>query len=576
METLAPTWNLGSTATAKWYVRLFPSLNDIAFLLPVILLFTKMNGTKLLFSDGDTGWHIRTGEWILAHRAVPTVDLFSFTKSAQPWFAWEWAWDVAFAAIHGAAGLGGVAFITTLILGLFTLLVYRLSLRVSQNNLMSIAVTALVAGVSSIHWLARPHLVSWLFVLVFLNAIESARAGERKSLYLLPVLMVLWVNLHGGFIAGILILGCYAVGESLTSLLSATGFETTESGTHKWRAAWQRSAPYWNTLLLCSAATLANPYGWRLHQHIFTYLTDSELLDKIQEFQSISFHAGPAVWFETMLLLAAFVVFGRLQQRQLAPVLLLCLWAHFALLSARHIPIFMIVAAPFAAELLSSAIQKASQISLLSSVAETLADIGKDLRAIELTPRLHLASAAGLLIIAGLFAAGQMPFAAQFNADAFPIQAIPLLERHAGSRVFTTDQWADYLLYRLYPAQRVFFDGRSDFYGNDFVKVNQRIASAEHDWKLLLERYAINLVVLKPETPLSAVLKLSPGSKVLFDDGKVIVFDISGLYCPGYPVSGKCETAIRAAQPSSTLQFGLGAVATTLHPVPKSQKGNKS
>ena len=99
MQTLAPTWNLSETATTKWYGRLFPSLNDIAFLLPVVVLFAKMNGTQMLFSDGDTGWHIRTGEWIAAHRMVPTTDLFSFTKPNEAWFAWEWAWDLIFAGI---------------------------------------------------------------------------------------------------------------------------------------------------------------------------------------------------------------------------------------------------------------------------------------------------------------------------------------------------------------------------------------------------------------------------------------------------------------------------------------------
>jgi hypothetical protein len=561
MQTLAPTWSIGITATTKWYVRLFPSLNDLAFLLPMIVLFTKMKGTQLLFADGDTGWHIRTGDWILAHRAVPTTDLFSFTKPDQAWFAWEWGWDLVFAVIHRFSGLSGVGFVTTLMLGIFTLLVYRLALRASHNNLISMLVTALTAAVSSIHWLARPHLVSWIFILIFLNAILSAQAGRKRMLYLLPVLMVCWVNLHAGFVAGLLILVCYGVGEALTCLvetkLPATGYA--------WSLAWLRSAPYWKTLALCAAATLVNPYGWRLHEHVFMYLTDSELLDKIQEFQSISFHAGPAIYFEIMLLLSAFVVCTKLQARQFTPVLLICLWAHFALLSARHIPFLMVVAAPFVAVLLSSALDRARQIPAMASCSEALADICKDLRTFEFTPRLHLASAAALLLIAGLFALGRAPFAPQFDADTFPVRAIPLLERHIGSRVFTTDQWADYLLYRMYPAQRVFFDGRSDFYGNDFVKVNQRIASVEHDWKSLLQSYAIALAVLKPESPLSAVLKLTPGSKVLYDDGKVIVFDTSEIY---QPILGKSDSAAWTESLAQTLPSapaGMQLLSAVLH-----------
>jgi hypothetical protein len=569
MQTLAPTWNLSHTATTKWYLRLFPSLNDIAFLLPLVVLFAKLSGTQLLFSDGDTGWHIRTGQWILAHHAVPKVDLFSFTKPNDAWFAWEWAWDVVFATIHRFSGLSGVGFITALMLGLVSLLVYRLALRVSHNNVMSMVVTIMTAAVSSIHWLARPHLVSWIFTLLFLHAIESANAGRRRSLYLLPILMVVWVNVHAGFIAGLLILASYGVGEGLTACL------VTESAESKFvlRSAWQRSAPYWRTLVLCAAATLVNPYGWQLHKHIYAYLTDSDLLDNIQEFQSISFHYGPARPFEIMLLLGAFAVFAKLHARSISPVLLICLWAHFALLSARHIPIFAIVAAPFVAALLADSLKSARAISILTPVSEVLADICNDLRAIEFTPRLHIISAAALLLLAALFAGGQAPFAPQFNAETFPVQAIPLLERDTSKRVFTTDQWGDYLLYRFYPAQRVFFDGRSDFYGNEFAKVNQRIAYAEHDWKSLLMRFEINLVMLKPETPLSAVLKLTPGSKVLLDDGKVIVFDISGLY---RVIPGTGDTVKRAASLSQTIQPAPRGVVITTYHLHNPQKGKPS
>jgi len=550
MQTLAPTWNLGHTVTAKWYLRLFPSLNDVAFILPLFVLFARMKGTQLLFSDGDTGWHIRTGEWILAHHAVPSVDLFSFTKPHEAWFAWEWGWDVIAALIHQSAGLAGIGFVTTLMLGLFCLLVYRLALRVSHNNVMSMVVTALTAAVSSIHWLARPHLVSWIFALVFIGVLESRSHRVILLPILLPILMVFWTNLHGGFVAGLILVGCYALGESLTALL--------QSGT--WHSVWKSSAQYWYSLALCAAATLVNPYGWQLHRHIYSYLTDSELLDKIGEFQSISFHAGPAIYLEILLLLAAFAAFQNLKDRQFTPVLLICLWAHFALLSARHIPLFAIAAAPFVAALLAAGIENARKLPLLSEAAGTVSDICHDLRLMEVTPRFHLVSAAAMLLIAGLFALGQAPFVPEFNPENFPVQAISIVRNHPASRIFTTDQWGDYLLYRLYPAQRVFFDGRSDFYGNDFVKLNQRIFAAEHDWKLLLKQYGINLVILKPETPLSAALKLTPGVKVLLDDGKVIVFNTAGIYAADQ-VSGMNKRAARVPKSSQIPQPDLAQAA---------------
>jgi hypothetical protein len=87
-----------------WPVRLLPSLTDVVILFPVLFVMLKMQGVSTLLGDGDTGWHIRTGEWILQNRRVPHNDIFSFSKPGQTWFAWEWAWDVCFAWLHQQGG----------------------------------------------------------------------------------------------------------------------------------------------------------------------------------------------------------------------------------------------------------------------------------------------------------------------------------------------------------------------------------------------------------------------------------------------------------------------------------------
>ena len=85
--------------------RFLPSLTDIAFLLPILFIFVKLSGARTLLGDGDTGWHVRTGEWILANGRVPTVDMFSFSRPGAAWFAWEWLWDVAAAMLHQRWGM---------------------------------------------------------------------------------------------------------------------------------------------------------------------------------------------------------------------------------------------------------------------------------------------------------------------------------------------------------------------------------------------------------------------------------------------------------------------------------------
>jgi hypothetical protein len=133
-----------------------------------------------------------------------------------------------------------------------------------------------------------------------------------------------------------------------------------------------------------------------------------------------------------------------------------------------------------------------------------------------------------MIAMAASFASGQAGLESRFDAELFPIQNVPALPAMINNRVFTYDQWADYLLYRFYPHARVFMDGRSDFYGDEFVDTYLQLLNADHQWDSYLKHYGINVVILKPDAALAKVLKRSPEWKLLFDNGCVLVFK-SGL-----------------------------------------------
>src|SRR5258706_7597794 len=94
----------------------FPSLSDLAFLIPIVVLFGCTTGVGWLLTDSDTGWHIRAGEWMLNNGRVPTTDVFSFTMAGKPWFAWEWLSDVFMATVHRSRGLAGIVLARPLLL----------------------------------------------------------------------------------------------------------------------------------------------------------------------------------------------------------------------------------------------------------------------------------------------------------------------------------------------------------------------------------------------------------------------------------------------------------------------------
>jgi hypothetical protein len=269
-----------------------------------------MHGAQTLLGDGDTGWHLRTGEWILAHGRVPDRDIFSFTRSGQPWFAWEWLWDVLFGWLHLHAGMAAVVLASSLVLALTFALLFRMARR-SSDALVALALTLVAAAGSAGHWLARPHLFTMLFTVIFYSILErtSRESGVPRRLWLLPPLMVLWTNLHGGFFVGILLIAAYAAGQFAVLL--------RETGGDERRQALRRGRRYLLTAAGCGVATFVNPYGYRLHAHIFAYLADGFYRGNIMEFQSLNFQSGQARYFEILLAAGAAAAFVRLRRGRL-------------------------------------------------------------------------------------------------------------------------------------------------------------------------------------------------------------------------------------------------------------------
>src|SRR5258707_3334574 len=138
------------------WVSLMPSLSDLAFLTPILVLFWCTTGVGWLLTDSDTGWHIRTGEWISKNGRVPATDIFSFTKAGQDWFAWEWLSDVLMAVVHGHSGLAGIVLVSLLVVGATSVCVYRNTLEESGHRMIEIVLTGLAMGAINIQLLMRP------------------------------------------------------------------------------------------------------------------------------------------------------------------------------------------------------------------------------------------------------------------------------------------------------------------------------------------------------------------------------------------------------------------------------------
>ncbi len=501
------------------FAPLIPTLSDLAFLLPILVLFWSTTGVGWLLSDSDTGWHVRTGEVILQNGRVPAVDPFSFTMSGQPWIAWEWLSDVITALAHHIGGLAGVVWVAMLLLGMTAVVVYKEAVAESGHRLIAISLTWLAMSASTIHWLARPHLVTPLMAAVFCRILNSVEKKQNPArLWNLPLLTILWANLHGGFFVGIALICTYALGTGAEELLLGS--------TKNLRV---RSRKYLLAAAACALASLVNPYGYRLPLHIAQYLGTSFYFARISEFQSIDFHPVTAAYFETLLILAIAAAVWQLHSRRLTHALLLLSWSHLALFSARNVPIFAAVAAPS----ISVAMHEWLESETWSrAFKETLRELEAGVQLLAKRSRgtaRHLAPCFALLLFTVLLAHPhhRKVLRAEFDSSRFPVDAAVFLsEQHLVSpiRLYSSWQWGGYLIYRLWPSLRVFDDGRTDFYGPGFVNEGLRAWDADRDWRRVLDRYQVNTALLPVDSALASVMRERDDWKPVYYDGVAVLF----------------------------------------------------
>ncbi|MEI9811229.1 MAG: hypothetical protein WDO18_00515 [Acidobacteriota bacterium] len=419
--------SMESILTNRWARLLIPSLSDFFFLAILVWLFVSGGGQGWsgLLADADVGWHIRTGEYILHHGAVPHQDLYSFSKPGAPWYAWEWLSDVIDGGLHQVFGLKGVVLLAALVLALYaTTLVRRMVWR-GTHLFLAMLVSLLGIGASTIHFLARPHVFTLLLLSVAVWMIEADRLRPTQRIWLLVPLTAVWTNLHGGFLALIATLGLTAIG---------TGIEVWMGSGRTIRD----SLRYVNLTVACALASLVNPYGWNLHLHVGQYLQSGWIRNMVQEFQSPSFRTESMLQYEALLLVGLIACAGLLRRRHIVEALWIAFWAHMSLGSVRHVPVFIAVCAPIIATEAAMWWNAFTQDSHKNSLPGILNQMAADSMAgFRRTSVLPWAVALGLVLIGA-----PIQWPQDFPKELFPIK---MVRQHADliarSRVLTTDQW---------------------------------------------------------------------------------------------------------------------------------------
>jgi hypothetical protein len=515
---------------SRWLHFLIPSVSDLLF---IALLFGLSCGAmgRILLRDAGTGWHIRNGQLMLQTHSITRVDPFSATMSGQPWYAWEWLYDLLIAAIHHVFGLNGVVFYTAAVMAATFVLVFHLAMRRGGSLPITFFLLVLSLGASAVHFLARPHVVSWLLTVIWFELLDSAESGagadseaKVRRLFFLPVLMLLWVNLHGGFLFGFALLGVYLVGSGIEYFTSPEKREAV--------GGWLKRLASVSVLSLL--ASFVNPYGYKLHVHIYRYLSDRFLMDHVNEFRSPDFHGVAQQCFAVILLVSIAALAGARRKPRPAHLLVILLAAYSGLYASRSLPVssmlLTLMVSPLLSETVAYGIEHAEIASWLRALLSRVHNFGVRMEKLELRFQGHLWLV--LVFVLGLWACmhgGRLGSAqvlnAYFDDKRFPVEAAEVVaQRDIQEPIFCPDQWGGYLIYRLYPQTKVLVDDRHDLYGDRFFKDYLKVVFVQPDWEKVLDEKHVNWILVEKDSSLGTILRQTSGWKLVHEDGTAVLF----------------------------------------------------
>jgi hypothetical protein len=479
--------------SAGWLKRCF----SFPVFLGAILVAANFAIERGLRLDPDTWWHIKYGEAILQTGRWPMVDTWSFTVHGMPRVAYEWGGEVLTALAYRIGGLRGLDGLLILLTSTIVLLIYYFAWLRCRNSYASFFATLILLPVAVLCFTLRPQLLGYIFLLITLIALERFRLGEQKKLWILPVVFLLWVNTHGSFPLGFMVLGLYWI----TGLV-----EFTSGGLYavRWRPE-QRL--HLELVSLLSVAVLPlTPYGTRLAAVPFNVATSLPLnFTHIVEWQPINTGFWQAkllviLLFGFIVAQVAFRLRYRLEEFSFFLVVLYATFVHF-----RFAIMFAIVFAPLAA-------------SIFLRWAPTY-----DPRNDKYVVNAVLASAAVLSFT--LFLPSEAALRTKVSSD-YPVQAVRYIQEHpVPGKLFNNYNFGGYLVWALAPGHKVFIDGRGDIYEHARVFSDYAtVAQLKPEALAVLESYQINSCLIEKDAPLTVLLASTTTWKEIYKDGISCVF----------------------------------------------------
>ena len=478
------------------------NLRQVFFLILILGLFLM---TLRPIADPDFWWHLRTGQLIVQTHTIPHFDPFSFTNNGKPWVAHEWLSEVFMYSLYRIGGYGLLIFVFSIVICGAFILAY---LRSPQESKPYIAGFTLFLGAlaTAPTWGVRPQMISLLLTSLFLFVLDRFRnTGKFIYIFPLPIITLVWVNLHAGYFLGLAIISIYIAGD-LFDLIKNELQKTEGSAISNLKSPLILSAVLGVSVL----TAIANPNGFNILLYPFQTLNSPAMQQFIQEWFSPDFHL--LEWQPLALFFLALIGLGMLSRKSISPtkILLTLCFGYAALRSMRNVPLFAVVAIPILAEQVGSLVKIRPEIKTPSRLLKWMIPI----------MLFCIVSVIGFRFVQ--VTQGQ----SLSEAENFPKAAVDWIEKNQPKgNLFNSYGWGGYLIWRLYPQYPVYIDGRADVYGDKFIFTYLDVYRAQTEWEQVLDAQFVQLVLVESESGLASALRQSGDWVISYEDQISIIFE---------------------------------------------------
>lgn len=449
----------------------------------------------------DFWWHLKMGQLIVTTGSIPDTDLFSLTATGRPYVLQNWLAEVAYYGVYVAGGIPLLVFFNALVALAAFVPVYYLCLRATPRLRLAAAVSLLAA--LGIPPTVRPQIFSYLMFALFYWILMSYRRREQRFLWALPVLTAMWANLHGAFPIGMLLVAAVLGFELFKRMVLAAADALTFTELRRLAIVFA----------CCVIATLANPEGYEIYAYVRTVMSDPAVQQFVTEWQPprIDSPAGILVFYLPWFFTTLAFVYAR-SKPDLTDMGLFLGFGILGLASLRNGPWFSIVAYPLLA-------RYASDIDVSPIFASGRAPTLEGASAGRARPSVKQGARARLTVLFGAAAlvvlALQTPwirpavYGASLVQRGTPVGAMDFISKHhLTGNIFHPQMFGDYLIWRLWPEQKSFIDGRVHLFGSDFINEYVTTYQAAR-WDDLVRKWDIRYLLLSKDAGQRASLEMA-------------------------------------------------------------------